>query len=267
MKSSAQRFGAGLHIHLQETVYQKMYGLRHFGKTPLAHLHDLGFLGPEVSCAHGVWLTEGDLELLADTATCVCHNPSSNLRLKSGVAPLNTMLDKGVVVALGIDEAGINDDNDILQEMRLAQKLHRVPGLASRSPSSHQMLHMATVNGAQATFFADQIGTLEVGKRADLLLVNLESITEPYLDPDIDIVDALLYRGRGLDVDTVLVDGEVLLRNRQFTKVDKAAVWAELKSQLARELQPHEQETMNRRGESCRKRFIPMCSTSTRIGR
>ena len=235
----ARRYGTGFHVHLQETIYQRMYGTRHWNGTPLAHLAELGVLGPEVSCAHGVWLSESDVEVLGDTGTAICTNPSSNLRLKSGVAPINRLMEKGVTVALGIDEAGINDDNDILQEMRVAQKLHREPGIGSPYPTSHEVLELATTNGAKVTFFND-VGTIEPGKRADLVLVDLNRIEDPYLHPDTDIVDALVYRGKGLDVDMVMVDGEVLLRDGQFLKVDKADVRARLKEALTRDLTDRE---------------------------
>ncbi len=235
----ARRHRTGLHIHLQETIYQRMYGARHWNGTPLERLAELGILGSEVSCAHGVWLSESDIELLGDTATAICTNPSSNLRLKSGVAPLNRLLTRGVMVALGIDEAGINDDNDILQEMRMAQKLHREPGIASPYPTSHDVLELATANGAKVTFF-DDVGAIEPGKRADLVLVDLERIEDPYLHPDTDIVDALVYRGKGLDVDTVMVDGEILLRDGVFLRADKADVRARLRESLARELTERE---------------------------
>ena len=242
IKGSAEVHGTGIHIHLQESLYQKAYGLRTWGKTPLAHLRDLGFTGPEVSCAHGVWLTESDIETMAETGTMVCHNASSNLRLRSGIAPLNPMLASGVGVAIGIDEAGLNDDNDMLQEMRLVHKLHREPGVDSPAPTSHQVLKMATANGARATFFADAIGTLEKGKRADVVMVNLDHVNEPYLDADTNIVDALLYRGRGLDVDTVIVDGRILMRNRQLVSVNKGEVWRALKAYLSRDLSQAELE-------------------------
>ena len=235
MSALARRLNTGLHVHLQETIYQRMYGSRHWNKTPLAHLSDLGMLGPEVSCAHGVWLSDSDLDILADTATAICSNPSSNLRLKSGIAPLNKLLERGINVALGIDEAGINDDNDILQEMRVAQKIHRTPGVASFYPTSHDIFRLATSNAAKVTFF-DDVGTIERGKRADLVLINMERIEEPYLNPDTDIVDTLIYRGKGLDVDTVIVDGEVLLKDKKFLKVDKAEVAARLSESLSREL-------------------------------
>ena len=240
MSDFARRNNTGIHIHLQETIYQKMYGGRHWSKTPLGHLLDLGFLGPEVSCAHGVWLTESDVDILAETGTAICHNPRSNLRLKSGVAPLNRLMEKNVTVAIGIDEAGINDDNDILQEMRLAQKIHREPGVSSRSPTSHQICELNTVNGSKVTFFEYQIGTLEPGKRADIVLLNMDRIEEPYLHPDTDIVDALMFRGKGLDVDTVIVNGEVLLRNKVFVRLDKADVTARFKETLARPLSERE---------------------------
>ena len=241
-KEYAKRFKTGLHIHLQETVYQKMYGLKTWGKTPLAHLHDIGFTGPELSCAHGTWLTESDVDILAETGTIICHNAGSNLRLKSGIAPLNNLLAKGVNVAIGIDEVSINDDKDMLQEMRLIHKLHRLPGMDAPSPTSHQVFRMATEGGARATILADKIGTLEKGKRADVVLVNLSNITEPYLHPDTDAVDALLYRGRGVDVDTVIVDGEVLMRDRKLTRVNKEEVWAEIKERMSRPLRQHEIE-------------------------
>ena len=241
-KEFANRYDTGIHIHVQETIYQKMYGLKAYKKTPLAHLNELGVLGPEVSCAHGVWLTNSDITIMAETGTMLCHNASSNLRLKSGVAPVNHLLAQGVTVAIGIDEAGINDDNDILQEMRLVQKVHRTPGVAVPSLTSHQVLKMATVNGAKATLFGDRIGTLEAGKRADIILVNLAGISEPYLHEETNIVDALLYRGRGTDVDTVIVDGEVIMRDREFTRVNKHEIWARLKENLSRPLDAQEIE-------------------------
>jgi len=222
-----------------------MYGTRYSGKTPLAHLKDLGFLGAEVSIAHGTWLSESDIDLMAETGTMLSHNPSSNLRLSSGVAPINRLLERGIEVAIGIDEAGINDDNDLLQEMRLAQKIHREPGVGVPSPSSHRIFDMATRAGAEVTFFGNQVGTLEAGKRADIALLDLSRITEPYMDPETNIVDAIVYRGKGTDVDTVIVDGEVLMRGRELTRVKKAEVHAELKASLAKPLEPHERRRVD----------------------
>jgi cytosine/adenosine deaminase-related metal-dependent hydrolase len=145
-KEYAVRYRAGIHMHLVESFYQKEYGLRAWSQTPVAHLAELGFLGPELSCAHAVWLTGDDMDLLAQSGVTVCHNPSSNLRLKNGVAPVNAMLAKVINVALGTDSTAINDDDDMLQEVRLASKLHREPGIDAPALSTHQALGMATIN-------------------------------------------------------------------------------------------------------------------------
>lgn len=213
IKELARRHSTGIHIHLQETVYQKLYGHTAYGKTPLQHLHELGFLGPEVVCGHSAWATEDDLSIMAATGTNICHNASSNLRLQSGIAPMGRILASGIKVAIGSDEAGLNDDKDLFQGMRLVLKLHRVPGIDMEPPTSYQVLEMATANGAYASWFGDRIGALEPGKRADMTLVDMRNIEEPFLDPRVSVVDALVHRARGIDVDTVLVDGEVILRD------------------------------------------------------
>ena len=133
-----------MHMHLLETAYQKEYAMRRTGKTAVRHLHDLGLLGPRMTLGHGVWLTEEDIDITADTGTCICHNCSSNFRLRSGIAPLNHYEKKGVTVGMGLDEAGINDDRDMLQEMRLALRAHRTPGMDDDVPTCPQVLRMAT---------------------------------------------------------------------------------------------------------------------------
>ena len=242
LKELAGRYDTGIHIHLQETVYQKLYGFRAYGKTPLQHLHSLGFLGPEVTCGHSVWATEEDLRVMAETGASICHNASSNLRLQSGIAPVGRILAAGIKVAIGSDEAGLNDDKDLFQEMRLVLKIHRVPGIDLEPPSAGQVFQMATANGAHASWFGDRIGTLEPGKRADMVLLDLRNIEEPFLDPDVPILDALVHRGRGLDVDTVLVDGEVILKGGQLTRVNKDDLFRELKAALDRPLSAQEVE-------------------------
>ena len=123
-----------IHMHLLETVYQKEYALRTFGKSAVAHLADLQFLGTDVSIAHAVWLTEADIRMVADSGTQVCHNASSNLKLQSGIAPVQPLLSRGVTVALGTDSMSLNDDDDLFQDMRLVAQLHRNSGLDSTAP-------------------------------------------------------------------------------------------------------------------------------------
>lgn len=252
-KEYADKYGVGMHMHLLETAYQKEYARRRTGKTAVQHLYDLGFLGSNLTLGHGVWLTEADIELIAETKTKICHNASSNLRLQSGIAPLNYFAQHGVTVGMGLDEAGINDDRDMLQEMRLVLKLHRVPGIEQLDtvPTAAQVFQMATEYGAQTTGFAPEIGTLAPGKAADLVAIDWQQIAYPYLDPDVPIIDAVIHRSKTSGVDTVMVAGEVILKQGKFTKVDKAAVLAELAASLQVPLTPEEQ----RRQELAREVF------------
>ena len=235
-KEQAARHQTGIHMHLVESPYQKDYGIRTWGKTPVAHLQDLEFLGPEVSFAHAVWLTEGDIELLADAGATVCHNASSNLRLKNGIAPVNPMLAAGVNVAIGTDSTAINDDDDMLQEMRLVNKLHRQPGLEAPAVTAGQTLAMATANAAAPTGFAGEIGALEPGRRADMVLVRLARLEDPYIDPDLPPTELVLGRAQSQDIAAVIVDGEVVLQDGVHSRANKADVAGELREQLARPL-------------------------------
>jgi cytosine/adenosine deaminase-related metal-dependent hydrolase len=232
LQTYATKYGVGMHMHVLETAYQKEYALRRTGTTAVQHLYNQGLLGTHMTLGHGVWLTEADIDLIAATGTTVCHNASSNFRLRSGVAPVNHYLARGVRVALGLDEAGINDDRDMLQEMRLVLRVHRVPGMEDVVPTSPQVLQMATENGAHTTGFADTIGTIAPGKAADLVVLNWQQIAYPYLEPSTSIVDAVVHRAKTSGVDTVLVAGEPVLRDRQFTRVNKDEVLDALAASL-----------------------------------
>ena len=237
-KEHASRYQTGIHMHLVESAYQKDYGLRTWGKTPVEHLRELEFLGPEISFAHAVWLTDGDIEALSGAGATVCHNASSNLRLKNGIAPVNPMLARGVNVAMGTDSTAINDDDDLLQEMRLVSKLHRQPGIGAPAISVEQVLAMATANAAAPTGFAGDIGVLEPGRRADLLLIRMDRLEDPYLEPDTPPVEVVLGRAKTQDVAAVIVDGEVLLQDGAHQRFNRADVARELREQLARPLEP-----------------------------
>jgi 5-methylthioadenosine/S-adenosylhomocysteine deaminase len=240
LQEYATKYGVGMHMHLVETPYQKEYAQRRTGTTAAGHLEDLGLLGPHLTIGHGVWLTEADVERVAATGTMICHNASSNLRLRSGVAPLNHWAARGLRVAMGLDEAGINDDRDMLQEMRLVLQLHRIPGMEDVIPTCPQVFQMATENGALTTGFGDSIGILEPGKAADLVLVNWQQIAYPYLDETVPVVDAVVHRAKTSGVETVLVAGEPVLRDGQFTRVNKAEMLQALADTIRMPLQDAE---------------------------
>ena len=229
----ARTEGLGVHTHIAETVYERLYAERTVGKTPVRRMHELGLTGPHVSFAHCVWITAEDIELLAETGTVVCHNPGSNLRLHAGIAPVRDMLARGVTVALGTDNGGLNDDDDILQEIGLSQRLHRPPGLQEQQVTPHQLMHMATLGGAAATTFGDSIGSLEPGRKADLVLLDWNSVTTPFVDVAVDPLETLVTRARAKHVDTVMIDGRIVLENGMFRDLDEEAVTTALSESLS----------------------------------
>jgi cytosine/adenosine deaminase-related metal-dependent hydrolase len=241
LRDWSAKYQVGLHMHLVETAYQKEYARRRSGGTALQHLAELGLVGPRLTLGHGVWLTETDIDMAADAGVMICHNASSNLRLRSGVGPLNHWTARGVRVAIGLDEAGINDDRDMLQEMRLVLRLHRVPGMDDSVPTCPQVLRMATEDGAATTPYGGEIGTLEPGRAADLVLLSWRQIAQPYLDPLTSVVDAVVQRAKTSGVALVMVAGEVVLRDGRFTRIDREAALEELAASLRVGLTPEEE--------------------------
>jgi 5-methylthioadenosine/S-adenosylhomocysteine deaminase len=236
------RYEAPMHMHLVETAYQKEYARRR-GGTALDYIDRFGFLGPRLTLGHGVWLNEADLDRIAATGTQICHNCSSNFRLRSGAAPLNAFEGRGINTAIGLDEAGINDDRDMLQEMRVVLRAHRVPGMEDEDvPSPGQVLRMATVGGAATTPYGSHIGTLAVGKAADLVLIGGDKLAYPYLDPETPVLDAVLQRAKSDGVDLVMVAGEVVYQGGRFTRVDRVAALREFHESLQHALADDEVE-------------------------
>jgi len=238
----AERYNAPLHMHLLETAYQKEYARRRGGGTAIDYIDRFGLLGPRLTLGHGVWLNEDDIDRVAETGTHICHNCSSNFRLRSGLGALNVWETKGVNVAIGLDEAGINDDRDMLQEMRMVLKAHRVPGMDDDVPTSPQVLRMATSGGAATTPYGAEIGRLEVGRAADLVMIDWKKIAWPYLDPETPVLDAVLHRARTDGVDLVMVAGEVVYRDGRFARVDRDAALRKLNADLGRALTDEEVE-------------------------
>src|SRR6266851_3214277 len=215
----SEKHGVPFHMHLVETAYQKEYAKRRGGGTAVDYIGRYGLLGPKMTLGHGVWLSEGDLDKIAETGTNICHNCSSNFRLRSGVAPLNRFEAKGINIAIGLDEAGINDDRDMLQVFR-----------------------MATVGGAKTTPFGTRIGTLEVGNAADMVLLDWQQISYPYLDTEMPVLDAVIQRARTEGVKTVMAAGEIIYQDGTFTKVDRDAALRQLSDLLKRPLSSEELE-------------------------
>ena len=234
LNERSQRDNVPMHMHLVETAYQKEYARRRTGTTAVKHLAKLGLLSPRLTLGHAVWLSEEDIELVAAHGVCICHNCSSNFRLRSGIAPLNVFAKKGIPVAVGLDEAGINDDRDMLQEMRLILNVHRVPGMDDDVPTCPQVLRMATEHGAATTPFGHSIGRLEPGRYADFVVINCRRALWPYQDDLIKIVDAIIQRAKIDAVDATVIGGVTVYQNGKFTLVDRQVIFKEIADALAK---------------------------------
>jgi 5-methylthioadenosine/S-adenosylhomocysteine deaminase len=210
-----------VHTHASENKNECALVETETGLRNVAYLDSLGISGPEVVLAHCVHLDETEFEILAETHTKVAHCPSSNLKLGSGIAEITRMLDRGISVSLGADGAACNNRLDMFTEMRsmaLLQKAMRGPEVLP----ARQALRIATIGGAQALGLEKQIGTLEIGKRADVTVVDLNSLhsTPGPLDP----VSAVVYSAQPSDVRSVVIDGEVIMRDRDLLTIDERSI-------------------------------------------
>jgi 5-methylthioadenosine/S-adenosylhomocysteine deaminase len=233
-RALADKYRAPVLIHLSETRDElRIAAERHQGATPPQWLESLGFWGPRTLAAHGVWLTDADIALLAKRGVAVAHNPESNMKLASGAAPVLKMRQGGVTVGLGTDGAASNNDLDMFEAMRQAALLQKLHTGDPRALSAPDALEMATIAGARALGLDGQIGSLEPGKRADLIVVSMRGARQtPMYDP----VSHLVYVSRGDDVRTTIVDGRVLMRDRRVLTLDEGAVLNEARALAAKVL-------------------------------
>jgi 5-methylthioadenosine/S-adenosylhomocysteine deaminase len=228
--------GACLHLHNSESPLEQQWALQTRRQTMTEYLAEIGFLGPSVSCGHGVWYSDRDIELLAAHGVVTVHNPSSNLRLGSGIAPVAAYLEAGMTVALGTDGQGLTERSNFLEEMRLAAYLQRIPSAVfpardpwSRGLPARTVFEMATVNGARA-FRREGIGRLQPGYRADLLLLNAKRLGTPYVWPGHDPYATVLQKAEPDHMDMVISRGRVLLDGGRIVTVDETRVTRRLQA-------------------------------------
>jgi 5-methylthioadenosine/S-adenosylhomocysteine deaminase len=218
----ALEFKAPLLIHLSETKDEQKQIADKYGTTPAKWLESIGFLGPNVLAAHGVWLDADDMRLLAERRVGLAHNPESNMKLASGAAPVAAARKAGIAVGLGTDGvAGSNNDLDMWEAMDFAGKLAKVSSMDPTALPARDLLRMATIEGARAMKLDDRIGSLEAGKRADLVAVDLGN---PRTTPVWDLASTLVYAAKASDVTLTMVDGRVLWDGTRVRTLDEAAV-------------------------------------------
>jgi 5-methylthioadenosine/S-adenosylhomocysteine deaminase len=212
-----------VHIHLAETQWEVREIISRFGKRPVQYLKDIGFLEHSVLAAHCVWVEEDEIQLLARYGVGVSHCVESNLKLASGIAPVVRMLDAGVKVTFGTDSAASNNDLNIFSELSTAAKLHKAVSGDPTALDAKKALLMATRWGAEVLGLGGITGSIEEGKSADLVVVNLE---KPHLTPIYDIYSHMAYSVRASDVESVMVGGKAILKERQFCCGDESGIMA-----------------------------------------
>ena len=221
----AREYGVGIHTHLAESKVQVIQSHRRWGKSIVARLAEHRVLGPGVVGAHSIWLTDLELRMLADAGAAVAHNPGSNLRLGCGIAPVREMLDRGVAVGLGTDGSVCADNQNLFEALRIASVIStiRFPHETARWLDADTVWGLATTGTARVLGQAGDLGVIAPRGKADLVLLRADSV---FLTPLADPVKALVYAETGAAVDTVLVNGQIVVERGRVTTVDEARIYA-----------------------------------------
>ncbi|WP_281774416.1 MULTISPECIES: amidohydrolase family protein [Methanobacterium] len=223
VRKKADEKGLRIHIHVSETEKEVDDSLNERMKRPFEYLEDLKFLGPDVLAAHSVWLSGAEIALIKANKVKLSHNPLSNMKLASGISPVSDLMANGVCVSLGTDGAASNNNLDLFQEMKMSSLLQKVRKLDPTVMPANKVLEMATINGAAALGMENEIGSIKVGKKADLVLVDMKA---PHLTPYRNPVSHLVYSTEGADVSTVICNGNILMKEREVLVLDEAEVMA-----------------------------------------
>ena len=218
----ARKYHAPILIHVSEMKKEWDDSLKNNGMSPVQYLDKLGVLGPDVVAAHCIFVDEADRKLLAARGVGCTHNPSSNMMIASGVSPVPEMRAAGVAVGLGTDgPAGSNNDLDLMEEIDLAAKLAKISKMDPLALNAKAVVEMATIDGARAVHLEKDIGSLEAGKKADLILI---SLNEPNAAPMYDVYAQIAYALKGSDISTVMIGGKVVMRDRKLLTIDEPKV-------------------------------------------
>jgi len=213
----ALKRGVPLILHLAETKEEVYEIEKRFRKRPVQHLKDLGLLGSHLIVDHCVHINESEIELLAENNVCIVHNPESNMKLASGIAPVPDMIAKGITVGLGTDGCASNNNLDLFGEMDMAAKLHKVNNLDPTVMNAQTLVEMATIDGAKVIGLEKIIGSLEAGKRADLIVLDTH---KPHLVPMYNPYSHLVYAATGHDVKHSIIDGNIVMEDRRLLTLD-----------------------------------------------
>jgi 5-methylthioadenosine/S-adenosylhomocysteine deaminase len=221
IKKVAEEENLRIHIHVSETKKEVEDSIKNNGKSPVEYLEELGLLSDKLMAAHSVWLSDNDLEIYKNRGVKVAHCPISNMKLASGVAPLKKMLEMKITVGLGTDGAASNNTLDLFSDMRATALMNKVNNFNPTAISAREVVKMATIDGAKVIGMEKEIGSLEVGKKADMITINLD---KPHLTPIYDPYSHLVYCVNADDVENVIVNGKVIMRNKEVKMLDEEKI-------------------------------------------
>ena len=223
VRQLADEYNMGIHIHVSETQKEINDISEEKGLRPFEYLDKIGFLGPDVLAAHCVWLSDEEIDIIKKNNVKVSHNPCSNMKLASGIAPISKLLEKDVCVSIGTDGASSNNNLDLIEELKTASLLQKVSTLDPNVLNSHEALAMGTINGAEALGLSDEIGSIEVGKKADIILIDKNSAN---MVPDsTTLTSNVIYSANGSNVDTTICNGKILMENKKLTVLDEQEIY------------------------------------------
>jgi 5-methylthioadenosine/S-adenosylhomocysteine deaminase len=225
LAAQAEEKNALYHIHLSENQDEVNTCTERYGCSPVQHLENLGLLNERVVAAHGVMVSEQEIELLAERRVKIAHCPESSMKLASGAAPVPDMLNKGMTVGLGTDGSASNNNVDLFGEMNTAAKLHKVTRMDPTVMNAATTLHASTLGGAALLGAEAEIGSLAVEKKADIIMLDMG---QPHLTPVYNPISHLVYAAQGGDVIHSVINGQVVMRDRQLTTLDEKAILIEM---------------------------------------
>ena len=223
VRELADEYNMGIHIHVSETQKEIEDVSAEKGLRPFEYLDKIGFLGPDVVAAHSVWLSDNEIEIIKKNNVKISHNPCSNMKLASGIAPVSKLIENDICVSIGTDGASSNNNLDLIEELKTASLLQKVSTLDPKVLTSDEAVAMGTIKGAETLGLESEIGSIEVGKKADIILIDTNSAN---MVPDSSSLSSnIIYSANGSNVDTTICDGKILMENKKLTVLDENEIY------------------------------------------
>ena len=230
VRELADEYNMGIHIHVSETQKEINDILDEKGLRPFEYLDKIGFLGPDVVAAHSVWLSDNEIDIIKKNNVKVSHNPCSNMKLASGIAPVSKLIENDICVSIGTDGASSNNNLDLIEELKTASLLQKVSTLDPKVLNSDESIAMGTIKGAEALGLECEIGSIEVGKKADIILIDTNSAN---MVPDSSSLSSnIIYSANGSNVDTTICNGKILMENKKLTVLNEQEIYDKAKQAI-----------------------------------